>query len=68
MLVLTRESNQSIEIGGGIVVTVLSVRRGKVRIGITAPKDVLLLRTELKDDPKCGPANCQVDGLPAGDT
>lgn len=65
MLVLTRESNQSIEIGGGIVVTVLSVRRGKVRIGITAPKDVRLRRTELKDDPKSGPHNCQVDGLPA---
>ena len=64
MLVLTREPNESIRIGTDITITVLDVGRGRVRLGITAPSDVKLLRTELEDEPRCGPYNCQVDGLP----
>ena len=47
MLVLTRKSNQSIMIGHEVEVTVLSVMGEKVRIGIRAPADVAVYRTEI---------------------
>ena len=47
MLVLTRRKNQSIVIGDGIVVTVLEVKGDNIRLGITAPRDVQVLREEL---------------------
>jgi carbon storage regulator len=47
MLVLTRKSNQSIMIGDDIEVSVLSVVGEKVRIGIQAPSDVPVFRTEI---------------------
>jgi carbon storage regulator len=47
MLVLTRKSNQSIMIGDEIEVSVLSVMGDKVRIGIRAPQDVPVFRTEI---------------------
>jgi carbon storage regulator len=47
MLVLTRKSNQSIMIGDDIEVSVLSVMGEKVRIGIQAPHDVPVFRTEI---------------------
>jgi carbon storage regulator len=47
MLVLTRKSNQSIMIGDDIEVSVLSVVGEKVRVGIQAPPDVPVFRTEI---------------------
>jgi carbon storage regulator len=47
MLVLTRKSNQSIMIGDNIEVSVLSVMGDKVRIGIQAPQEVPVFRTEI---------------------
>lgn len=47
MLVLTRKTNQSIMIGDEIEVTVLAVSRDKIRLGITAPKDVPVYRKEV---------------------
>jgi carbon storage regulator len=47
MLVLTRKSNQSIMIGDDIEITVLSIMGEKVRIGITAPRDVPVFRREV---------------------
>ena len=47
MLVLTRKSNQSIMIGDDVEVTVLSVIGDKVRIGIQAPGEVPVFRTEI---------------------
>jgi carbon storage regulator len=47
MLVLTRKPNQSIMIGDDIEVSVLSVVGEKVRIGIHAPQDVPVFRTEI---------------------
>jgi len=47
MLVLTRKSNQSIMIGDEIEVTVLAVSRDKIRLGITAPRDVPVFRKEV---------------------
>ena len=47
MLVLTRKSKESVSIGDDVVVTVLHVGGGEVRIGIEAPRDVRVMRTEL---------------------
>jgi carbon storage regulator len=47
VLVLTRKANQSIMIGDDIEVSVLSVMGEKVRIGIQAPQEVPVFRTEI---------------------
>lgn len=47
MLVLTRKVNQSIVIGNGIEVVVLEVRGEQVRLGIRAPRDVVVHRKEI---------------------
>ena len=47
MLVLTRKSNQSIMIGDDVEVSVLSIMGEKVRIGISAPRDVPVFRKEI---------------------
>ena len=47
MLVLTRKLGQSIMIGDRVEVQVLSVAGEKVRLGITAPKDVSIFRNEV---------------------
>jgi carbon storage regulator CsrA len=54
MLVLTRKSDQSILIGDDIEIMVTEIRQGKVRLGINAPRDVLVQRTECagKFDPR----------------
>jgi len=47
MLVLTRKTNQSIMIGDDIEVAVLAVSRDKVRLGITAPREIPVYRREV---------------------
>lgn len=47
MLVLTRNAGESVLIGDNIIVTILENRHGKSRVGITAPRDVKIMRTEL---------------------
>ncbi|HEY6638636.1 MAG TPA: carbon storage regulator CsrA [Solirubrobacterales bacterium] len=49
MLVLTRKPGQSIMIGAGVEVQVLSVAGEKVRLGITAPRDISIFRHEVYD-------------------
>lgn len=48
MLVLTRKPGQSIMIGDGIEVQILSTAGEKVRVGVTAPRDVAIFRDEVK--------------------
>lgn len=57
MLVLTRKSNQSIMIGDDVEVTVLSVMGDKVRIGIQAPGEVPVFRTEIYLEIRRGEGN-----------
>jgi carbon storage regulator len=47
LLVLTRKPAQSIMIGDDVELTVLSVHGEKVRLGIQAPSDVPVHRTEI---------------------
>jgi carbon storage regulator len=48
MLVLSRKESQRIRLGDSIVVTIVKIGGDKVRIGIEAPDDVLVLRDELE--------------------
>ena len=47
MLVLSRQRDESIIIGDNIVITIVDIRGDKVRLGIEAPKDVTVIRSEL---------------------
>jgi carbon storage regulator len=49
MLALTRKLGESIKIGQDITVTVTSIGGNRVRLGIDAPRDVLILRTEVQE-------------------
>jgi carbon storage regulator len=51
MLVLSRRESEKIRLGDDIVVTVVRVSGDKVRIGIEAPSNVIVLREELKPQP-----------------
>lgn len=48
MLTLSRKVGEKITIGDNIVLTVVEVRGDKVRIGIDAPKEIKVMRTELE--------------------
>ena len=48
MLVLSRRNGESIVIGGGITVKVLRVKGNVVQLGIDAPKEIPIQRSELR--------------------
>jgi carbon storage regulator len=48
MLVLSRKQSERIRVGNDIVVTVVRLSGDKVRLGIEAPSDMVVLRDELK--------------------
>jgi carbon storage regulator len=50
MLILTRKVGETVLIGENIRIMVVQVRGKQVRLGIEAPADLLVLRTEEKPD------------------
>lgn len=51
MLVITRKVNESFLVGDNVKITIVKTDRGNVRIGIEAPKDVPVVRTEIQGKP-----------------
>ena len=49
MLVLSRKESEKIILGDEIVLTIVRVSGDRVRLGIQAPKDMLILRHELEN-------------------
>jgi len=47
MLVLSRQKDESIMIGDNVEITIVDVRGDKVRLGITAPKEIPVHRMEV---------------------
>ena len=58
MLVLSRRESEQIKLGDSIVVTVVKVAGDRVRLGIEAPSDVLVLRGELERRSGEQPCRC----------
>jgi carbon storage regulator len=48
MLVLSRRETERVRLGDSIVLTIVRVSGDKVRLGIEAPPNVLVLRDELQ--------------------
>ena len=70
MLILTRMVDQGILIGGNIYVRVLGVGGDSVKLGISAPEDVKILKDEILDRDmraKAGGAGREGGGGDAGD-
>jgi carbon storage regulator len=57
MLVLSRKIGEQIVIGDGIRLTVVAIYRDRVRLGLTAPAEILIRRSELLGpvEQPCGP-------------
>ena len=51
MLVLSRRESERIRLGDSIVVTIVKLSGDRVRLGIEAPADMLILRGELERRP-----------------
>lgn len=47
MLVLSRKIDEVILLTGGIKITIADIQRGKVKIGIEAPPEILVYREEI---------------------
>ncbi|MGK2954873.1 MAG: carbon storage regulator CsrA [Solirubrobacterales bacterium] len=67
MLVLTRKREQSIIIGDNVEIMVLGVSGDKVRLGITAPRDIEVFRKEVIADRGTGTPTSDLQGS-AGDS
>jgi carbon storage regulator len=68
MLVLSRKTNEEICIGPNIYVTVLAIQGGKVRLGIEAPTEVPIRRSELQNwsvsDARDVPIDANCEAIP----
>ena len=47
MLILTRQTGESLLVGDDVEITVLSVRGSQVKLGVNAPKDIAVHRQEI---------------------
>ena len=47
MLLIRRRVGESIRIGDSVEIQVLEVTRGQVKIGVTAPAEITILRKEI---------------------
>ncbi len=50
MLVLSRKINQSIMVGDNVRIVVVAVDRDQVKLGIEAPRDIPVHRSEIFDE------------------
>lgn len=63
MLVLSRKSQQQIQIGDNITISILQVKGNVVRVGIEAPRDVRVVRGELPREGDVQQPEAQSSGI-----
>jgi carbon storage regulator len=63
MLVLSRKPGEQVILGHGITLTVVEIRRDRVRLAFDAPDQVSILRAELACRPG-EPLDTELDGRP----
>ena len=59
MLVLSRKESERVKLGDSIVLTIVRVSGDRVRLGIEAPENMVILREEL-DESKINKTNSNV--------
>jgi carbon storage regulator len=64
MLVLSRKLGEKIIIGENICITVIDIDRGKIRLGIEAPREIPVYRQELLATPNTPPAPANPVSVP----
>jgi carbon storage regulator len=65
MLVLQRKAGEALLIGEDISISVLSMNNGRVRLAISAPRDVPILREELVAAAAVNMDSAQEESAPA---
>ncbi|MBE7358162.1 carbon storage regulator CsrA [Campylobacter sputorum] len=50
MLILSRKEDEVIKLGNDVTIKIVSIAKGGVKVGIDAPKDMMILRGELAND------------------
>ncbi len=60
MLILTRRMTETLVIGDNVTLTVLEIKGSRVRLGVNAPRDVLVMREEASQKTRAEhrPPNC----------
>ena len=54
MLILPRRPTETVVIGDNVIITVLDIRGGRVRIGVNAPREVIVNREEVLEKTRRG--------------
>ncbi|CUU78666.1 carbon storage regulator [Campylobacter hyointestinalis] len=50
MLILTRKNGEAVQIGADIEIKIIESSKNSIKIGIEAPKSILILRSELVNE------------------
>ena len=66
MLVLTRKLMEKLYIGDAICVTVVRLEGGQVRLGIEAPREIAVVRAELREQRRGVAAAAEIPAAAAG--
>jgi carbon storage regulator len=54
MLILTRRPTETLVIGDNVTITVLAIKGGRVRIGVNAPREIIVNREEILEKTRRG--------------
>jgi carbon storage regulator len=64
MLILTRRLTETLVIGDSVTLTVLDIRGGRVRIGVNAPREIVVEREEIRHEAATGTGHRMRDYRP----
>ncbi|OGI46143.1 MAG: carbon storage regulator [Candidatus Muproteobacteria bacterium RIFCSPHIGHO2_01_FULL_65_16] len=65
MLILTRRLGETLTIGDGVTVTVLSIKGTQVRLGVNAPREIAVHRQEIYERIQREQATASEEAKPA---